>query len=133
MAGNPRVLVIDQDFESRAELQKGLIKTRFGVVGGVGYGAQALSLASELKPQVILVGIEEPTNHALQTIESISTLQPDSLIIAYSRLSDAESARQAVLAGAHDYLTKPVKTEEVIKAIELGLSQQEKRRALLSG
>jgi pilus assembly protein CpaE len=133
MAGNPRILVVDQDFEARAELQKGLVRASFIVVGGVGYGAEALSLAAELKPNVILVGIEEPPARALQTIESLTELLPDSPIVAYSSQTDAESARRAVVSGARDYLTKPLKIPEMIKAVEIALSQQERRRALLSG
>lgn len=133
MAGNPRILVVDQDFESRADLQKGLVRAQFIVVGGVGYGAEALSLASELKPSAILVGVEEPTARALQTIESLSELLPDSTILAYSSQTDAESARKAVVAGARDYLTKPLKIDEVVKAVESALAQQERRRALRSG
>ena len=133
MAGKPRVLVVDQDFESRADLQKGLVRAQFIVVGGVGYGAEALSLASELKPNAILVGVEEPPARALQTIESLSELLPDSTILAYSSRTDAESARKAVVAGARDYLTKPLKTDEVVKAVESALSAQERRRALRSG
>jgi pilus assembly protein CpaE len=133
MAGNPRVLVVDQDFETRAELQKGLVRAQFIVVGGVGYGAEALSLAAELKPNVVLIGVEDPPSRALQTIESLAELLPDSPVIAYSSLTSAESARGAVVAGARDYLTKPLKTEEVVKAVELAISQQERRRALLTG
>jgi len=133
MAGNPRILVVDQDFETRAELQKGLVRASFIVIGGVGYGAEALSLAAELKPSVMLVGVEDPPARALQTIESLSELLPDSAIVAYSSQKDAESARKAMVAGARDYLTKPLKTDEVIKAVQTALSQQERRRALRSG
>ncbi len=38
-----------------------------------------------------------------------------------------------MVAGARDYLTKPLKTDDVIKAVETALSQQERRRALASG
>lgn len=133
MAGNPRILVVDQDFEARAELQKGLVRASFIVMGGVGYGAEALSLAAELKPNVMLVGVEDPPARALQTIESLSELLPDSPIVAYSSQKDAESARKAMVAGARDYLTKPLKMDEVIKAVRTALSQQERRRALRSG
>ena len=133
MAGNPRILVVDQDFETRAEIQKGLVRAQFIVMGGVGYGAEALSLASELKPNVVLVGVEDPPSRALQTIESMSELLPDSPIIAYSSLTDSESARKAVVAGARDYLTKPLKMNEVVKSVQMALSQQERRRALLAG
>ena len=133
MAGNPRILVVDQDFETRAEIQKGLVRAQFIVMGGVGYGAEALSLASELKPNVVLVGVEDPPSRALQTIESMSELLPDSPIIAYSSQTDSESARKAVVAGARDYLTKPLKMNEVVKAVQAALSQHERRRALLAG
>jgi pilus assembly protein CpaE len=132
MAANPRILVVDQDCETRAELQKGLVRSHFIVVGGVGYGAEALSLASELRPQVVLVGVEEPTARALQTIELLSELLPESPIIAYSQLTDAESARCAVVAGARDYLTRPLKIEAVIRAIETALAHQERRKACQS-
>ncbi|MBI1885684.1 MAG: response regulator [Chloroflexi bacterium] len=133
MAGNPRIVIVDQDFETRAELQKGLAKSRFIVVGGVGYGAEALSLASEIKPQAVLICVEEPTARALQTIEQLTGILPEAAIIAYSSLADSDSARRAVIAGARDYLTKPLKTDDVIKAVEMGLAQQERRRALLTG
>jgi len=133
MAGNPRILVVDQDFETRAELQKGLVRASFIVMGGVGYGAEALSLAAELKPNVMLVGVEDPPARALQTIESLAELLPDSPIVAYSSQTDAESARRTVVAGARDYLTKPLKIDEVIKAVQTAISQQERRRALRSG
>ncbi len=132
MAGNPRILVVDQDLDSRAELQKGLVRSRFIVVGGVSYGAEALSMAAELRPQVILVGVDQPTARALKTIESLSELLPDSPIIAYSRAIDAESVRRAVLAGARDYLTKPLAPEDVTRAVEMALAQQERRKALQS-
>jgi pilus assembly protein CpaE len=133
MAGNPRILVVDQDFETRAELQKGLVRSSYIVVGGVGYGAEALSLAAELKPNVVLVGVEDPPARALQSIESLAELLPDSPILAYSSQTDAESARRTVVAGARDYLTKPLKSDEVIKAVQTALAQQERRRALRSG
>ncbi len=133
MAGNPRVLVVDQDFETRADLQKGLVRAQFIVVGGVGYGAEALSLASELKPNAVLVGVEEPAARAHQTIESLTELLPSSPVLAYSSMTDADSARKAVVAGARDYLTKPLKMDDVIKAVQTAIAQQDRRQALQSG
>ncbi|MEX0801402.1 MAG: response regulator [Dehalococcoidia bacterium] len=133
MAGNARILVIDQDLETRAEMEKGLNRAEMIVVGGAGYGAEALSLAAEVRPTVVLVGMEEPAARALQTIESLADLLPEAPILVYSSLDDAESARKAVVAGARDYLTKPCKIEEVVKAVRGALAQQERRRALISG
>src|SRR3990172_10436932 len=54
MPGYPRILVIDPDAESRAEVQRLLVNSRYVVVGGVGYDEEAPKLASEFKPQVVL-------------------------------------------------------------------------------
>ena len=47
MPSNPRILLVDQDPQSRAELQQLLLKSRFVVVGGVGYDEEAVGLAGE--------------------------------------------------------------------------------------
>lgn len=133
MAGNARILIVDQDLETRAELEKGLNRAEIIVVGGSGYGAEALSLASELRPSVVLVGVEEPLPRALQTVESLAEMLPHSPILVYSSRSDSESARKAVIAGARDYITKPLHVEEVVKAVNNALAQQERRRALSAG
>ena len=76
MVGGVRILVVDQDFETRAELQKGLVRAQFIVAGGGGYGAEALSLASEINPSLVLVGVEDPPARALPTIESLGARPP---------------------------------------------------------
>jgi len=133
MAGNARILIVDQDLEAKADLEKGLNGADSVVVGTSGYGAEALTLASELRPTVVLVGVEEPLARALQTVESLAEVVPHAPILVYSSLSDSDSARKAVVAGACDYLTKPLTIDEVAKAVKNALAQQERRRALLTG
>jgi pilus assembly protein CpaE len=49
-------------------------------------------------------------------------------IVAYSSLADAASVRRAMVAGARDYLIKPLKPEDLSRAIYGVMEQEEKRR-----
>ncbi|KPJ49850.1 MAG: hypothetical protein AMJ38_02710 [Dehalococcoidia bacterium DG_22] len=128
MAENARVLIVDEDAESRGDLQRRLVKSQFVVAGACGYGAQALSLATEVAPGAVLVGVEEPMARALQTIEALCGVLWYVPVIAYSSRTDAESARRAVLAGARDYVTKPFKPGQPAQSILAALEQLERRQ-----
>lgn len=129
MAGNVRVLIVDEDLEGRADVQRRLVKRQLVVAGACGYGAQALSLASEVEPEAVLVSVEEPMARALQTIEALCGVLSHVPVIAYSSRTDAESVRRVVLAGAGDYLTKPFKRDEPAQSILATLRQLERKRA----
>src|SRR3990170_6438641 len=133
MSRNPRVAIIDQDPNSRAEVQKMLALSGFAVLGEAGYGIEAVSLAKETQPDVVVIAVEEPIVRALQTVEAVADLLPQSPIVAYSSIRDPGSMRKAMLAGVKDYLVAPVKEEELVQSIHAVLAQEEKRRARLSG
>lgn len=133
MARNPRVIIIGQDPVARAELQKVLALSGFAVLGEAGYGIEAVSLAKETEPDVVIISIEEPLVRALQTVEAVADLLPQSPIIGHSSIRDPNSIRKAMLAGVKDYLSTPVKEEEIINSIHTVLAQEERRRARMSG
>src|SRR3990172_732885 len=133
MARNPRVVVIDQDPASRAEVQKMLALSGFAVLGEAGYGIEAVSLAKTTEPDVIIIAVEEPLVRALQTVEGVADLLPQSPIVAYSSVRDSASMRKAMLAGVKDYLVTPVKEEELIQSIHTVLATEERKRARMTG
>jgi pilus assembly protein CpaE len=127
MAKTARVLIVDEDLESRGDVQRRLVRSQFVVAGAAGYGAQAVSLANETAPEAVLVGIEEPLARALQTIEALCGVPSHVPVIAYSSRTDAETARRAVLAGARDYLTKPFKLGQPGQSILEQLARRQAR------
>ncbi len=133
MSRNPRVIVIDQDPVARSEVQKMLALSGFAVLGEAGYGIEAVSLAKESEPDVIVVAIEEPVIRALQTVEAVADLLPQSPLVAYSSIKDPASMRKAMLAGVGDYLVTPVQEEDLVSSIHGVLAQEERRRARISG
>jgi pilus assembly protein CpaE len=133
MARNPRVIVIDQDQVARSEVQKMLALSGFAVLGEAGYGIEAVSLAKEAEPDVVIISIEEPVVRALQTVEAVADLLPQSPIVAYSSIKDPASIRKAMLAGVSDYLITPVREEDLVNSIHNVLAQEERRRARICG
>lgn len=133
MTRNPRVAVIDQDPNSRSDIQKLLAVTGFSVVGEAGYGIEAVSLAKSAEPDVVVIAIEEPTIRALQTVEALSDLLPNSAIIGYSSIRDPQGMRKAMLAGVNDFIVAPVKEEELVNSIYTVLAQEERKRQRITG
>ena len=133
MSRNPRVAVIDQDPASSAEIQKLLSVSGFVVVGTAGYGMEAVSLAKDSEPEVVVIAIEEPIVRAIQSIEAVADLLPQAAIVGYSSIRDAMTMRKAMLAGAKDYLACPLKDEDLINSIHAVMAQEERRRARISG
>lgn len=133
MTRNPRVAVVDQDLNSRSDIQKLLAASGFVVVGEAGYGIEAVSLARETDPEVVAIAIEEPVVRALQTVEALSDMLPHSAIIGYSTLRGDQAMRKAMLAGVKDYISAPVKEEEIVNSIYTVLAQEDRRRARATG
>lgn len=133
MTRNPRIAVIDQDLNRRADVNKTLAVSGFTVAGDAGYGIEAVTLAKKSDPDVIVIAIEEPTIRALQTVEALSDLLPNTAIIGYSTLRDPEAMRKSMLAGVSDFLAAPVKDEDLVNSIYTVLAQEERRRQRMAG
>lgn len=128
MAKNVQILIVDQELQARAELQKMLALSRLAVVGESGYGVEATSLALELAPDLVMVRVEEPVARPLQTVEALGRMLPTTPIIVYSTLNDAGSVRRAMQCGVQDYLAMPLKQEEVARSITDLVERNEVRR-----
>lgn len=133
MARTPECLIVDADLGTRADTKRALTLAHFAVVGEAGYGIEAVTVAKESPPDIFLVAVEEPVARALQTVESLIDAVPEAPVIVYSSLADAASVRRAMVAGARDYIIKPLKPEELTRAIYGVLEQEEKRRLRFSG
>lgn len=133
MARNPEIVIIDPSLEVRADLARMLDAAQFTVVGDSDYGIDAVSAAKEHPPDVFLISMEEPVARAIQTIEMLGAAAGQAAIIVYSSQDDAASVRRAMVAGARDYLIKPLKPEDVTRAVYGILEQEERKRIHLSG
>jgi DNA-binding NarL/FixJ family response regulator len=87
------------------------------VVGSADGGEKALTKASLLKPQVILVDLAMPDIHGLELIPRLRAVLPDAKIITLT-LMDPSSYREAVLAaGADDFVSKATLEADLLPTI----------------
>jgi DNA-binding NarL/FixJ family response regulator len=88
------------------------------VVGAAGGGEEALALAQDLEPDVVLVDLAMPGLSGLATIPLLRIILPKVGIIALTVL-DMSSYRQAALAaGVNEFVSKASLSSELLPAIQ---------------
>jgi pilus assembly protein CpaE len=133
MAKTPAALVIDADIQSRFETRQVVRASGLTVAGEAGYGMEAITTAQEAQPDVIFVGVNEPMERPLQTLEQIAAVMPDTPLIVVSDSKEIDTARKAMLAGARDFLTRPIKPETLRQSVLRAMEAEENRRLRKSG
>ena len=128
MARNLSALIIDPNPDSRLEAAQSVEAIGLDAAGEGSYGTESTVLAAELKPNVVLLAVEEPPVRALSTLESLQQIIPDTPVLVYSSSGDVELVRQAMRWGARDFLTKPLRPEDLRDAIHTVLAQEEQRQ-----
>ncbi|MEP6870822.1 MAG: P-loop NTPase, partial [Anaerolineaceae bacterium] len=116
----------DPDRESSAEIQKMLSMLGFQVLASAGYGVEAFTLAFQLKPDVILMRIEEPLVRPIQTLSRINDGLPDLPIVVFSTEANLRLMRQSMVSGASDYLQEPLDSGDLEAAIMRVLGRKER-------
>ena len=126
------VFIIDEAEERRTALRKE-VGGWLSVVGEASSPQEAYNLAQEIGPDALLLFVEEPLARSLRNIETLSVALPEYPIIAVSTKKDQEVWRKAVLAGARDVLSLPLRQEEVAVTVQALTQQGEKKRLGQSG
>lgn len=118
MAGNIRVLIVDDLPETRENVRKLLqFESDIEVIGQAGTGEEAVQMAKEHKPDIILMDINMPGIDGIGASQQITESVPTVQIIIMSVQSDPNYLRRAMMAGARDFLTKPFGGDELVAAI----------------
>ena len=131
MADKIKVLIVDDIAETRENVRKLLqFENDIEVVGAARTGREAISMAAELSPDVVLMDINMPDMDGIQATESIHQRLPYVQIIMLSVQSDPNYMRKAMLVGARDFLTKPPSADELISAVHRAgqMAQQERSK-----
>ncbi|MCI0551801.1 MAG: response regulator transcription factor [Anaerolineae bacterium] len=87
------------------------------IVGEAGTGQEALTLAANLTPDVILMDIQMPDLNGVEATQRILKTQPDTGIIIVTMLEDDDSLFSAMRAGARGYVLKGADKAEMLKSI----------------
>lgn len=91
----------------------------FTLVGEAEDGEQAVRLAQELKPDVILMDIQMPVMDGITATQEITRLQPDIRILVLTSYPADDKVFQAIQAGAMGYFLKETRSDQLIDAIRM--------------
>jgi two-component system, NarL family, response regulator LiaR len=120
-----RILIADDHSIVRQGLRLFLaLDPELEVLGEAGDGAQALSMARELRPDVVLMDMLMPVMDGLAATEAIRRELPDTEVIALTSVLDDKSVVGAVKAGAIGYLLKDTNAKELCQAIKAAAAGQ---------
>jgi len=120
------VLIVDDIADTRESIRRLLqFEASIEVIGEAGTGSDALSLAEELHPDIVLLDINMPEMDGLRATELLALRVPDSAVIIMSVQAEPGYMRRAMMSGAREYLVKPFSGSELASAI-INVHQLEK-------
>ena len=117
-----RILVVDDHQMLREALVGMLELSGFEVVGAVGDGAEATSLAAELEPDVVLMDLAMPVLNGLDATRLLREVAPSAAIVVFSAFDSPDLKRQAFEAGAVAYLPKGCSAERLRATVEAAVT-----------
>ncbi len=113
-----RVLIVDDHAVVREGLRTFLeLQDGIEIAGEAADGAQAIELAAELEPDVILMDLVMPRVDGVGAMREIRRLVPGSRVIVLTSYLDDDRLLPAIEAGADGYLLKDVEPAELARAI----------------
>jgi response regulator NasT len=126
-----RVLIAEDEALIRLDLREMLVEEGYDVCGEAGDGEEAVKLAEELRPDLVIMDIKMPIMDGLAAAERIAGARIAAVVIltAFSQRDLVERARAA---GAMAYLVKPFQKSDLVPAIEIALSRFAEMQALES-
>jgi DNA-binding NarL/FixJ family response regulator len=112
-----RVLVVDDHDLFRTGLRNLLEEEGVNVVGEAENGENAIRLASDLAPDVVIMDLNMPGAGGVETTRRLSSLAPLSRVVVLTISADDDDVMNAVMAGACGYLLKDSSIQELIAGI----------------
>jgi AmiR/NasT family two-component response regulator len=125
-----KVVVAEDEGLIRMDIVATLNESGYEVVGEAADGEEAVRLATELIPDLIVMDIKMPKLDGISAAEKIAELKiPVVLLTAFSQ---SDLVKRAAEAGAMAYVTKPFKPTDLLPALQIALSRHEEITALES-
>jgi two-component system, NarL family, response regulator NreC len=87
------------------------------IVGEAGNGREALDLAGQLQPDVIVMDVAMPELNGIEATRRMADLSPRSRVLALSMHKDSVYVREILRAGARGYLLKDSITSDLLAAV----------------
>ncbi len=114
-----RILIVDDAAFVRNRLKKIIEKMDFAEVAGeAANGNDGVLKYKELTPDLVTMDLVMPESDGIKAIEEIIAFDKNATIIVISAIGQDMSVAEATEKGAKDYIKKPFKEEDIMRAFE---------------
>lgn len=124
-----RVLIVDDSSIMQRNLLKVLTEGGHEVVGQAISGIQAVSLYTELNPDIVTMDISMPIMNGVEAVKYIINKDINANIIMISALNQKSMVFDALNNGAKNYIIKPIDPEKLLKTISEILMEADKKNS----
>lgn len=126
-----RVLLVDDEEDIRVGISRKMDweGLGFALVGEAENGQEALELAEQLKPDVVLTDIKMPFMDGLELCRILTQRLPAAKFVVFSGFDEFEYAKQAIRMNVSEYILKPINAPELSEVLRKLKSQLDAERA----
>ena len=113
------ILLVEDHVVVRESVRQSLERqANFSVVGEAGDGEEAVRMAKELRPDVIIMDISLPKINGIEATKQIKAFQPSAIVLVLTAYDYEQYIFPLLEAGAAGYLLKDISSRELISAIQ---------------
>lgn len=117
-----RVLLADDHQLLRQALRRGLEDAGFEVVAEANDGAEAVRLAAEVTPDVVVMDVTMPVLDGVEATRRLHAAHPELPVVVLTMHDEHALRRDAIEAGAAGFLTKDTSMQDVLATVRLAAS-----------
>ena len=114
-----RLMLADDHRMLREGLSRSMAEQGFDIVAQARDGAEAVHLAIQTRPDVILMDVTMPEMDGVEACRNVRAEIPDARIVMLTMHADQEVLANAIRAGACGYLVKDCSTQEIASAVRM--------------
>ncbi|WP_026692373.1 response regulator [Peribacillus kribbensis] len=112
-----RILVVDDAKFMRMTLSAILVHASHEIAGEAENGPEAVKLAKELRPDLVIMDITMPQMSGIEAVREIRRDCPETKIIMCSAMGQQKMVVESIEAGAKDFIVKPFDESRVMEAV----------------
>jgi len=112
-----KVLIVDDARFMRLVLRRILTQAGHEIVGEAKDGVEAVQMYADKRPDVMTLDIVMPRQNGIEAVKEIMQFDPRAKIIMVTALGQEAFVLDAIKAGAREFIIKPFRNEEIVKAV----------------
>ena len=122
--GKPfKVLIVDDSAFVVKQLQQIFVSEQYNVVGTAENGEEGVLMYKEYKPDLVTMDITMPKMDGITALTKIIEYDKNAKVVMVSALGKEDMVKKALLAGAKNYITKPLDRKKVLERIKMVLTK----------